>query len=74
MLTQHLQGKEISQLTAWFERVTILMIYLNAFLLLLKNKCRMTGFVPRSFQLHVYVGFSSELVIQHHLSTHTRQD
>jgi len=32
----------------------------------------MTGFVPRSFQLLTYVRFSSEQVIQHHLSIHTR--
>lgn len=63
MLTQHPQEKERLQKIALFERMTIPMGYLNAFLLFPKNKCKLTGFVPRSYQLLINVRFSSELVI-----------
>lgn len=74
MLTHHPQEKERLQKTALFERMTILMVDLNAFLLFSKNKCKLPCFVPRSYQLLRNVRFSSELVIQHHLFDYTRQD
>lgn len=74
MLTHHPQEKERLQKIALFEIMTVLMVYFNAFLLFPKNKRKLTGFVPRSYQLLINVRFSSELVIQHHLFNHTRQN
>lgn len=74
MLTHHPQKKERLQKTDLFERMTILMVHLNAFLLFCKNKCKLPGFVPRSYQLLINIRSSSELVIQHHLFNPTRQD